>query len=131
MNINTQDAALRTGAKLEQAVMHSVSEDLSRLDQILSDAIERLTSAFAEIQALSSERGAKDIERAAYEAVTALQFQDMASQLIAHCRRKLASPEDGDSAVPFSATHFTTTQILRHVGPVSQSHVGEGSIDLF
>lgn len=115
----------------DAAVLHCVSEDLGRLEQILGDAIDRLLESFATIQSLAVERQEKDIQLAAMHAVTALQFQDMANQLITHCRKKLATPgKDGD-AVPFSATHFTQTQILRHAGPVSQSHVGEGSIDLF
>ncbi len=111
-------------------VLSSVSEDLGRLDQILSDAIGQLLISFSEIQRMAAERDISEIERAAQEAVTALQFQDMASQLIAHCRKKLAHP-DSESSESFSATHFTSTQILRHIGPVSQSQFGEGSIELF
>lgn len=130
MNIDRWATNHLRGANADPRVLNSVSEDLGRLDQLLSDAIERLLLSFGEIQSMASARRESDIERAAVDAVTALQFQDMASQLIAHCRRKLAHPDAG-SDEPFSATHFTSTQILGHIGPVSQNHLGEGSIDLF
>ncbi len=124
------NANIHPGDPPDPRILTSVSEDLGRLDQILADAIGQLLISFSEIQTMAAQNRTRDIERAAQEAVTALQFQDMASQLIAHCRKKLADPESGSSE-SFSATHFTSTQILRHIGPVSQSQFGEGSIELF
>ncbi len=110
--------------------LHGISDDLGRLDTIITDAIGRLIESFGTIQALASERQAPEISRAAFEAVTALQFQDMATQLIAHCRRRLdhAGSNGGGNNASFSSTHFAPPPVT---GPVSQSSVGAGTIELF
>jgi hypothetical protein len=110
--------------------LNAISEDLGRLDTMITDAIDRLMVSFGTIQELAHEREAPEITRAAFEAVTALQFQDMATQLIAHCRRRLnqASNCRDDSEVSFSATHFAPVSAN---GPVSQSTVIAGTVDLF
>jgi hypothetical protein len=110
--------------------LNGISDDLGRLDTMIADAIDRLMVSFATIQELASEREAPEIARAALDAVTALQFQDMATQLIGHCRRRLqqagSSTDMGD--VSFSSTHFAHASAN---GPVSQSTVIAGTIDLF
>ena len=130
MSTERYSTSFATGDPPDSRVLTSVSEDLGRLDQILADAIGQLLISFSEIQRMAAERNIDEIQSATQEAVRALQFQDMASQLISHCRKKLAHPDSG-STESFSATHFTSTQILRHIGPVSQSQFGEGSIELF
>jgi hypothetical protein len=103
MTIASEDSA---NPKVDHCGLNGISDDLGRLDTIITDA------------------------RAAFEAVTALQFQDMATQLIAHCRRRLdhAGSDGGGSNVSFSSTHFAP---VRTDGPVSQSSVGAGTVDLF
>ena len=128
----TTPSSLDASSVHDTAALQAISDDLGRLDTILGDAIDRLMLSFATIQTMAGARNAPEIGMAALDACTALQFQDMATQLIAHCRRRLADVHHA-STVPFSATHFTSTQIRgAHAGgPVAQSSVGAGSIDLF
>jgi hypothetical protein len=116
--------------KTDHSGLNGISDDLGRLDTIITDAIDRLMESFGTIQALAAEREAPEISRAAFEAVTALQFQDMATQLIAHCRRRLdqAGSHRDSNGVSFSSTHFAHAPAN---GPVSQSTVIAGTIDLF
>jgi hypothetical protein len=118
-----------------------VVHDLSRLDHLLAHAMENLMErfvsasdnltnpAFCELPELDGVRAAL---RAA---VTELQFQDMASQLINHttktlqgCAYRLASEsmsaEDGE-AVPFVA------EVPDRPNPVTQDEMDAGSIELF
>lgn len=118
-----------TDVPLALSGLHSISDDLGRLDNLIGDAIARLMETFDTIQALAMEFETPEISRAAFEAVTALQFQDMATQLIAHCRRQLAhAGQPGDDPISFSSTHFVPPCAT---GPVSQCSVSAGSVDLF
>ncbi len=111
------------------AIARSVSEDLGRLDAMLDDAMNRLGASFSRIQRLAEDRNQPDIVLEAFDAMVALQFQDMAAQLIAHCRRCLADGEHDDptATVPFVATHFNRLP----QGPVDQGDMTSGSIELF
>jgi hypothetical protein len=118
-----------------------VVHDLARLDGLLAhtmeNLMERFTSASANLADPSLKesnalQGARDSLRAA---VTELQFQDMASQLIVHtskilqgCAYRLASEsmgqEDGE-AVPF------VEEVPERPNPVTQDEMDAGSIELF
>ncbi len=118
-----------------------VVHDLNRLDGLLIHAMERLMERFTSASAnladpalVASEE--LDLARSALRAaVTELQFQDMASQLIAHtskilqgCAYRLASEsmgsEDGE-AVPF------VQEVPERPNPVTQDEMDAGSIELF
>ena len=118
-----------------------VVHDLVRLDSLLSHAMENLMLRFtAASKGLSdpSFAAAKELESvhdALRCAVTELQFQDMASQLIVHtskvlqgCAYRLASEamgyEDGE-AVPF------VEDVPERPNPVTQDEMQAGSIELF
>lgn len=127
-------------AELQDSLL-VVVHDLARLDGLLAHTMDRLMERFAcvsenladpklvESQELDAVRGAL---RAA---VTELQFQDIASQLIVHtsktlqgCAYRLASEsmglEDGE-AVPF------VEDVPERPNPVTQDEMDAGSIDLF
>ncbi|WP_084544624.1 hypothetical protein [Derxia gummosa] len=129
---STTPASFDASSVHDLAALQAISDDLGRLDTILGDAIDRLMQSFATIQMHAGARQAPEISEAAMQACVALQFQDMATQLIAHCRRRLTDVHHATTE-PFSATHFPSTQIRgAHAGgPVAQSSVGAGSIDLF
>jgi len=118
-----------------------VVHDLNRLDGLLAHTMENLMERFtaasanlASAQLLESKE--LDIVRSTLRAaVTELQFQDMASQLITHtskilqgCAYRLASEsmgsEDGE-AVPF------VEEVPERPNPVTQDEMDAGSIDLF
>ncbi len=126
------------------------SNDLDRLHTLLTDAsttlLQRFYNATEQIHALMdahSSDGDDKRDSVAYQelmqqlgaAVTALQFQDMASQLIVHTNHRLRGcvdmlareafgddDEDGPSAPPAPP--------LRP-NPVTQSEMDAGSVDLF
>jgi len=118
-----------------------VVHDLTRLDGLLAhtmeNLMERFTSASANLADPSlMDSAALDVVRSTLRAaVTELQFQDMASQLIVHtskilqgCAYRLASEsmgsEDGE-AVPF------VEEVPERPNPVTQDEMDAGSIELF
>lgn len=118
-----------------------VVHDLQRLDGLLTHTMENLMERFTaassdlaqpSLAALTELEGIRAGLRAA---VTELQFQDLASQLIGHtskilqgCAYRLASEsmgtEDGE-AVPF------VEDVPQRPNPVTQDEMEAGSIELF
>lgn len=118
-----------------------VVHDLSRLDGLLAhtmeNLMERFTSASANLAdpSLMASKELDQVRSTLRAAVTELQFQDMASQLITHtskilqgCAYRLASEsmglEDGE-AVPF------VEEVPDRPNPVTQDEMDAGSIELF
>jgi hypothetical protein len=118
-----------------------VTHDLARLDGLLAhtmeNLMERFTRALDGLDKLPKVDAAalKEVRDALGSAVTELQFQDMASQLITHtskvlqgCAYRLASEamgqEDGE-AVPF------VEDVPERPNPVTQDEMDAGSIELF
>jgi len=118
-----------------------VVHDLNRLDGLLAHTMENLMARFTAVSDLLGDTsipqtGALEAARSALRAaVTELQFQDIASQLIAHtsktlqgCAYRLAAEsmglEDGE-AVPF------VEEVPERPNPVTQDEMDAGSIELF
>ena len=118
-----------------------VVHDLNRLDGLLAHAMENLMERFTSASAsladpsLIQTEDIDNVRSTLRSAVTELQFQDMASQLIAHtskilqgCAYRLASEsmgsEDGE-AVPF------VEEVPERPNPVTQDEMDAGSIELF
>jgi len=118
-----------------------VVHDLNRLDSLLTHAMENLMQRFTDASqnlnspALASLADLEQVRQVLRSAVTELQFQDMASQLIGHtskvlqgCAYRLAAdamgPEDGD-AVPF------VEEVPERPNPVTQDEMQAGSVELF
>jgi hypothetical protein len=118
-----------------------VVHDLSRLDGLLAHTMENLMERFTSASAnlanplLMDSRELDTVRSTLRAAVTELQFQDMASQLIVHtskilqgCAYRLASEsmgsEDGE-AVPF------VEEVPERPNPVTQGEMDAGSIELF
>ncbi len=127
-------------AELQDSLL-VVVHDLKRLDGLLAhtmtNLMERFTSASASLASpMLADSKELDVVRSALKAaVTELQFQDMASQLIIHtsktlqgCAYRLASEsmglEDGE-AVPF------VEDVPERPNPVTQDEMYAGSIELF
>ncbi len=129
-------------ADLQDHLM-TATNDLDRLQTLLSDACDTLQAGFFGASAqLHDLRGAElpdssTVDRAVAHlgtAVTALQFQDMASQLINHTRGRLrncadrlardafAGDEDGEAAVE---------EAPLRPNPVTQAEMNTGFIELF
>jgi hypothetical protein len=138
--------SLLAAADLQDHLMVA-SNDLERLQRLLSDACDSLMNHFhgasGELRtllddgAVRPDQGAPKLNKAIEHmagAITAMQFQDMASQLVAHttkrlrnCADKLASQtmgddEDGEAVIEEGP--------LRP-NPVTQDEMDAGSIELF
>lgn len=118
-----------------------VVHDLTRLDGLLAHTMENLMERFTAASAnladpsLMNSTQLELVRNTLSAAVTELQFQDMASQLINHtskilqgCAYRLAAEsmgtEDGE-AVPF------VEEVPERPNPVTQDEMDAGSIELF
>lgn len=127
--------------------LNTIGNDLDRLQGLLADACSVLLASFhgahAQLRVLPRGAGAAPVHAAAAiaeaqqhlgNAVVALQFQDMASQLIDHSHRRLRScadqlarqtmPDDDDGVA------FIEEAPL-HPNPVTQDEMDAGSVELF
>ncbi|APW36658.1 hypothetical protein RD110_05120 [Rhodoferax koreense] len=128
-------------AELQDSLM-VVMHDLSRLDGLLSHTMDNLMLRFDAANKELSNASLPDlpaldeVRSTLRSAVTELQFQDMASQLIVHttkvlqaCAFRLASEsmgqEEGEEAAPF------VEMVPDRPNPVTQSEMDAGSIELF
>ena len=134
--------AFLAAAELQDDLM-TATNDLDRLQTLLHDACETLQGGFFAVWQGLEQAGSgsvlsqatldmarKDLKRA----VTALQFQDMSSQLIEHLRKRLrhctdrlardafAGDDDGEAAIADAP--------LRP-NPVTQSEMDTGFVELF
>jgi len=118
-----------------------VVHDLNRLDGLLAHTMENLMERFTAASAnlahpeLISSKELDIVRSTLRAAVTELQFQDMASQLITHTSKILQGcaycsaaesmgSEDGE-AVPF------VEDVPERPNPVTQDEMDAGSIELF
>ena len=134
-------ATLLASAELQDHLL-SVTHDLARLQELLTDACETLMTGFlGATHQLRSLQVVKPANRAAIERAVghlattakALQFQDMSTQLIAHTSQRLrhcadllardAFGGDGDDA------EVEPTPLRPN--PVTQSEVATGFVELF
>lgn len=128
-------------AELQDSLL-VVMHDLHRLEGLLSHATDNLLERFGEANAVLTDSFVADspellaARNALRSAVTELQLQDMASQLIWHttkvlqgCAFRLASEamghEEGEEAAPFAE------MAPDRPNPVTQSEMDAGSVDLF
>lgn len=155
MQIETSNAAeldgamaampLLAAAELQDHLM-TVTHDLERLQRLLDDAGESLSthfySASNEAMAMlgSSEgtpaaAGLKQIMQDIAGAITALQFQDMATQLIAHTSQRLRNCADQLARDTFGMDDEDGAAVVEiaplRPNPVTQDEMDAGSIELF
>jgi hypothetical protein len=127
--IDPTTAAQRGAARECQAI----AADLERLKVLLAEAGDKLLASFNVVGAVApalarDERERRQIGGAVASAVTALQFQDMATQLTAHAQRRLAVLQDLVATLAQETDPLLATTRLQ---PVKQAGMGAGSIDLF
>jgi hypothetical protein len=110
-----------------------IEADLERLKALINDAGERLLVSFNQVAAVLPTLAATDAQRAqvieaVHAAVTALQFQDMATQLTGHAQRRLSALEERLRCLSDEAARGLQ---MAHPHPVRQVEMTAGSIDLF
>ena len=137
---------LLAAADLQDHLMVA-SNDLERLQRLLDDASEALmahfTGATLHIEAAlaqldvatSSDPGAiHDARQTLGSAITALQFQDMATQLIAHTTRRLRNCADRLARDTMGDDEDGVTVVEEaplRPNPVTQDEMDAGSVELF
>lgn len=131
---------LHLAAELQDHLMVS-SNDLDRLQTLLADACGALMEAFygasGTAKGLEPRIGAEavaELQRHLGGAITALQFQDMASQLIAHTNRRLRNCADRlaqDSMGDDEDGVAVVEEAPLRPNPVTQDEMDAGSIELF
>ena len=120
----------------------TASNDLDRLQTLLADACSALTESFLGASDHAGRLGDGGPEDAMAElsrhlgrAVTALQFQDMASQLITHTHRRLRNCADRLAADTFGVDDGDGAAVVEAAplrpNPVTQDEMDAGSIELF
>jgi len=137
---------LMVAADLQDHLMVA-SNDLERLQRLLDDASQALLSHFtgatAQLEAAleevnhmthASPNTLHEARQTLAGAITALQFQDMASQLITHTTKRLRNCADRLASDAFDGDEEGAAVIealpLRP-NPVTQDEMDAGSIDLF
>lgn len=123
--------------------------DLDRLQRLLDDASSALMSHFVgatqliedarrELEAAASDADGHafaEAQRALSGAIVALQFQDMATQLIAHTTQRLRSCADRLARDAMGDDDEDGTAVLtdapQRPNPVTQDEMDAGSVDLF
>ncbi len=124
----------------------TASNDLDRLQSLLADAcdtlIDRFRGAAEDIRCLLDEQGPpaarpellNEVMHELGGALTALQFQDMASQLIQHTHvrlRSCANQLSGRGLDGEARDDAGTVPPPARANPVAQSEMDAGSVELF
>jgi len=125
---------LLMAADLQDHLM-AANNDLDRLQRLLSDTCDALLASFHGALAEIPPEGCDRLRTELHVAVTALQFQDMASQLIHHTQQRLRSCADQVAQQAFSDDDdgdepYVAPAPLRP-NPVTQDEMDAGSIELF
>jgi hypothetical protein len=112
----------------------AIAADLERLKALIAEAGDKLTASFAQVGDLAPQLGRTPAERtqlstAVAVAITALQFQDMATQLTSHAQRRLTVLEN--CLKTLAAGEVDPLLASTRMQPVRQAGIGSGSIDLF
>jgi hypothetical protein len=137
---------LQAAADLQDHLM-TASNDLDRLQTLLADACDTLMQRFhgasEHIRTLRSHPHGMEESEAVFDdvmqnlggAVTALQFQDMASQLITHTHKRLRSCVDRLAREAFAEDDedgmAAAEEVPLRPNPVTQAEMDVGSIELF
>jgi hypothetical protein len=119
-----------------QDELMTAGTELDRLQRLLMDAVTQLSAHFSD--AVSSQADMPPSQErdvlltGMRRAMTALQFEDMASQLITHSRRRLSSVTEclGNLASSGEEEACEVQWVVRPC-PVAQRVVDAGSVELF
>ena len=122
----------------------SASNDLERLQTLLADACLTLTASFIganrHIDGLRNGARAGAVQQLSQhlgQAIIALQFQDMAEQLISHTEQRLRNCADRLAADAFDASDDGGASAAmvqaapQRPNPVTQDEMDAGSVELF
>jgi hypothetical protein len=125
---------LLAAADLQDHLMVA-SNDLERLQRLLDDASEVLMGHFTGATQQIDSGAWREARSTIGGAITALQFQDMASQLIAHTSKRLRNCADRLARDTFADDDDEGETLVEEAplrpNPVTQDEMDAGSIELF
>ena len=142
-NLEITQPVIARFLEIHDTQARSARSELDRLRSLIDDASERLMSSFGEIGEISARQSQheqmEEMERAVGNAVSALQFQDMANQLVGHAAQRIELLERiagslgrwPDVTVDELTNEVEGTVCARQNGPVEQACMTGGSVDLF
>jgi len=125
--------SLLAAAELQDHLMVA-SNDLERLQRLLDDASQSLMGHFTMATGHIEAGALQDARLVIGGAITALQFQDMASQLITHTTRRLRNCVDRIARDTMGDDEDGITLVEEaplRPNPVTQDEMDAGSIELF
>lgn len=127
---------------LVRVQIDAVVADLGRLETIVDDAAAQLLTSFGDLQtsitAMDPNWMASPAFGAIGKAITAMQFHDLAIQLVGGAKARLKVAADGidpsgplktSAILPIAASDALESDFPKQ--PVQQANVDSGSIDLF
>ena len=137
------ELSLLRAAELQDHLM-TATNDLERLQRLLDDACLALIDGFhssagqlAEVidQGHEITPELQEVRHKLFKAVTALQFQDMATQLIAHTNQRLRSCADQIARDALGSDDPDGAAVVEDLplkpNPVTQDEMDAGSVELF
>jgi len=131
-----RDAA-REWADACHAQLDEADRDMVRLETLISQASDTLMESFRHIEErwrTAPEEGPAAVNEAVNRAVSALQFQDLATQLVGHARKRIAVADQGLKklvvlpSVGAGADWGTPPQLA---APVGHANLDIGTVELF
>ncbi|MEF7613212.1 hypothetical protein V4F39_04750 [Aquincola sp. MAHUQ-54] len=142
LTVSTPSSMLLANADMQDHLMVACN-DLERLQRLLTGACDTLLTCFdnanAALARVPAQQAHSELAEAIaqhlQQAVTALQFQDMSSQLVAHTMQRLRNCADRLAADAWGnddedGMAIVETPPLRP-NPVTQDEMDAGSIELF
>jgi hypothetical protein len=135
-----EHAFLARYLEIHGAQARSARDELDRLCRLIDDASARLMGSFSAIQQLTQDGAmSEQFSSAVGSAISALQFQDMATQLAGHAARRIALLEkitEPLGRLPRATADELTaavnaTDCGRRGGPVEQACMTGGEVELF
>jgi hypothetical protein len=125
---------LHVAADLQDHLMVT-SNDLERLQRLLDDASQALMKHFTQATGHLENGSFVAAQETIGGAVTALQFQDIATQLIAHMNRRLRNCADRIARDAMGDDDEDGAALIEEApmrpNPVTQDEMDAGSIELF
>jgi len=124
---------LHAAADLQDTLMVA-SNDLERLQRLLDDSGQALMEHFTRTDSLLHGGALAEARQTIAGAITALQFQDLASQLITHTTRRLRSCADRiarDTMGDDEDGCAVVEEAPLSPNPVTQDEMDAGSVELF
>jgi len=134
---DTPREAAQRWADACQAQLSEAETDMRRLETLITQTAQTLYASFQTIERRWKERpseGEMLVDEEVGRAVTALQFHDLATQLLGHARKRLAVAEEGLrklTVLPVNGTVTDWGAPPELAAPVGHANLETGTVELF